>query len=120
MYSNTVEGCLLSIALAYWPLNLFEAKQMNVSFSVALASLAIVIRPTAIICWFYLGICYALFDIAFLSRRFWEVVCLQVIPIFFFSISASVLIDSYFYNQWELVDESSSNIMQEMHQISIK
>ncbi|XP_077475875.1 GPI alpha-1,2-mannosyltransferase 3-like isoform X2 [Stigmatopora argus] len=94
--SNSVEGALTCLALAYFPLP--ASKTHSSKKYLSLVALATVIRPTALIVWLPL-----------LVYHFWReenklrLVVQDYVPIGASFLAFSTLIDSIFYGKWTLV-----------------
>ncbi|XP_077569958.1 GPI alpha-1,2-mannosyltransferase 3-like [Stigmatopora nigra] len=94
--SNSVEGALTCLALAYFPLP--PSKTHSSKKYLSLVALGTVIRPTALIVWLPL-----------LLYHFWKeenklrLVLQDYIPIGVSFLAFSTLIDSFFYGKWTMV-----------------
>ncbi|KAF6722580.1 GPI mannosyltransferase 3 [Oryzias melastigma] len=94
--TNSTETTLTCLALCYFPLP--GSKTHSSKKYLALVSLAVIVRPTALIVWFPL-----------LMHHFWQeehklrLVTHNYIPIGTFALVISALIDCMFYKKWTLV-----------------
>lgn len=100
--TNSMEASLFSIGLYYWELSLQQntSKEKVVSAmckALLLASLSCLVRPTAVILW------VPVVFLALTRKSVIELIVKYAPPIALFSLSFSLLADSYFYGKIVLV-----------------
>ncbi|KAH6579090.1 hypothetical protein BASA60_003402 [Batrachochytrium salamandrivorans] len=102
-YSNSLEACITSIALYFWPWSSAASsegrlRRRGLRISLFFAALACVVRPTSAIVWIYLGM-------SLLLRRYIRAyaVIQDVAITMVFAILFSVLIDYQFYHTWTFI-----------------
>ncbi|TRY90141.1 hypothetical protein DNTS_033334 [Danionella cerebrum] len=94
--TNSTETALTTLALYYYPLP--GSKTHNSWKYLSLVSLAVVVRPTALIVWFPL----LLYHFCIEQEKL-KLIAMEIIPIATVALGASSLIDSVFYGKWILV-----------------
>ena len=120
--TNSMETSLISIALYYWELSQNVkpnttsdiVKQTSAVYkALILASLSCLVRPTALVIWIPLGISRL--------RKVSPVhfVFIYIVPVGIYSLIVSVLVDSYFYGKFVLVQYNFVyfNVMQNIGEI---
>lgn len=94
--TNTMETVLTTLALCFYPLP--GSKMHNSWKYLSLVSLAVVVRPTALIVWIPLLFCHLCWE-----QNKIKFIALQCLPIAAFTLGISTLIDSVFYGKWTFV-----------------
>ncbi|XJO72856.1 hypothetical protein BDV3_003923 [Batrachochytrium dendrobatidis] len=99
-YSNSLEACLTSIALYYWPWSRDEVQgnrptRRNFRISLIFAALSCIVRPTSAILWIFLGTSLLFRK----SIRIYAVVN-DVLITMIAAIGVSSAIDFQFYQTW--------------------
>jgi phosphatidylinositol glycan class B len=120
--TNSMETSLISIALYYWELSQNVkpnttsdiVKQTSAVYkALILASLSCLVRPTALVIWIPLGIS-RLRKVSPVHFFF-----IYIVPVGIYSLIVSVLVDSYFYGKFVLVQYNFVyfNVMQNIGEI---
>ncbi|KAA0715260.1 GPI mannosyltransferase 3 [Triplophysa tibetana] len=94
--SNTMETVLTTLALCFYPLP--GSKMHNSWKYLCLVSLAVVVRPTALIVWIPLLFCHLCGE-----QNKLRLITQQCFPIAALTLAISTLIDSVFYGKWIFV-----------------
>lgn len=107
-YSNSVEGSLLAISLALWPIGHNEVKKskiklFNVGLAVFLGAMSIVLRPSSIITWLFLGTYFLFHDIGIFETRTWKILLFTILPIVLSVFVVDILVEKHFYGEWTLI-----------------
>ncbi|TPX62035.1 hypothetical protein SpCBS45565_g07106 [Spizellomyces sp. 'palustris'] len=101
-FSNSMESVLTVAALYYWPWasegNFNNIHRKHFRVSLAVASLACIVRPTNAIIWLYLGV-----NLVWKNTRMWKKIALDALTLVVLALQASVLIDYIFYKEWTVV-----------------
>ncbi|XP_032218088.1 GPI mannosyltransferase 3 isoform X2 [Nematostella vectensis] len=103
--SNSWETVLTTIALYYWPLELLQTTKVkdidqssNISISLIVAAFACIIRPTSAILWLPLSTLHII-----RTERKLYFILLQALPVGLLALCWSLVIDSFFYGHWMVV-----------------
>lgn len=105
-YSNSVEGCLFTIALSKWPIEYDRRANgdANVCLALLLASISIIVRPSAVVSWVYLGVRLCLdIGLADWAYLLWNIILKQVLPVAVTSVLILLIAVDYYFYQHELV-----------------
>ncbi|PRP74835.1 hypothetical protein PROFUN_09535 [Planoprotostelium fungivorum] len=107
-FSNSLETVLTTVALSYW--NWFphidsrstssSAGSTNMSLSLSLAALSVLIRPTSLILWVVLAVHQMLYSVTLKQRLHFVYQCLLVGSLSLFIL---VAIDSYCYGKFTFI-----------------
>lgn len=100
--TNSTEAVLTTVALYYWPWkstsNSHFSGKTSIILSLSLAAFSCIIRPTAAIIWIPLCLLHLVHEphkVTFIFK--------QLLPPGVLALSWSVVIDSFFYGEWTLV-----------------
>lgn len=98
-FSNSLETLLTTLALMYWPWPSIRRKQKTRFKALCFAAMAVIIRPTSVVLWLYLGLNHLLFHCQDRVR----LIVAQVLPIMIVAIITMLSIDYIGYGEWVIV-----------------
>eukprot|EP01135_Chromosphaera_perkinsii_P010388 Nk52_evm60s2118 gene=Nk52_evmTU60s2118 len=99
--ANSMETCLVVIALYWWPFHInssLEMRKGGIRRSFFFVSLCCLVRPTSAILWAYFGLVYIVS-----TRRKMYFLFRVVLPFLVGSLLLSMAVDRLFYGKWTLV-----------------
>eukprot|EP01132_Coremiostelium_polycephalum_P005548 gene5548-6909_t len=102
-YSNSIECVMFIVSLYYWPLtSMTPQKQHNPKISIALTTIAFLIRPTTAIMWLFLVPLY-IYSNRSNPSKILKLIIFDIIPVGLLFLTLTVLLDYYFYEKLTFV-----------------